>query len=77
MPTNTSSGLAGLTPEFCNHRQATAIFGLSRSHLYLLSEEGKIKSVSLRERGRSKGKRLFVADSIRDFLTRHIVEARP
>ncbi|MEI6033117.1 MAG: hypothetical protein WCS65_02400 [Verrucomicrobiae bacterium] len=52
---------------------ATALFGLSRSHLYLLAEQGKIKSVSLRERNKIKGKRLFVADSIRDFLTAHIV----
>lgn len=73
MTTTTSNGLAGISPEFCNHRQATALFGLSRSHLYLLAEQGKIKSVSLRERNKVKGKRLFVADSIRDFLTAHIV----
>ena len=68
-----STQQAGLSPEFVNHRQAGALFGLSRSHLYLLAGEGKIKSVSLRERNKTKGKRLFVADSIRDFLTAHIV----
>lgn len=61
------------SPEFVNHRQATALFGLSRSHLYLLCNEKKIKTVSLRERGKTKGKRLFVVASIRDFLNRHIV----
>jgi len=62
-------------PEFINHHQATAIFGLSRSHLYTLAQCGKIKSVSLRERNKTKGKRLFVADSIREFLTANIQEA--
>jgi hypothetical protein len=61
-------------PEFINHHQATALFGLSRSHLYQLVQSGKIKSVSLRERNKIKGKRLFVADSIRDFLTANIEE---
>ncbi len=74
MTTKTAAGLVGLAPEFCNHHQATALFGLSRSHLYLLAEQGKIQSVSLRERNKIKGKRLFVTDSIRAFLTRHIVE---
>lgn len=64
----------GLDPEFVNHRQATALFGLSRSHLYLLAERGKIRSVSLRERGKTKGKRLFVTDSVRGYLNDNIVE---
>jgi hypothetical protein len=61
-------------PEFINHHQATAIYGLSRSLLYQLVQAGKIKSVSLRERNKIKGKRLFVADSIREFLTANIEE---
>ena len=69
----TNNGQAGVNPEFVNHHTASALFGLSRSHLYLLAEQGKIKSVSLRERNKIKGKRLFVADSIRNFLTAHIV----
>ena len=50
------------------------MFGLSRSHLYQLVQSGKIKSVSLRERNKIKGKRLFIADSIREFLTANIEE---
>jgi hypothetical protein len=72
-----SIGQAAISqPEFINHHQATAIFGLSRSHLYQLVQAGKIKSVSLRERNKIKGKRLFIADSIREFLTANIEEAR-
>jgi hypothetical protein len=63
-----------ISPEFINHHQATAIFGLHRSHLYQLVQAGKIKSVSLRERNKIKGKRLFIADSIREFLTANIEE---
>jgi hypothetical protein len=70
-----SRQLAGIvSPEFINHHQATTIFGLHRSHLYQLVQAGKIKSVSLRERNKIKGKRLFVADSIREFLTANIEE---
>ena len=61
-------------PEFMNHHQATAVFGLSRSHLYKLCNEGKIKSVSLREENKIKGKRIFVAESIREFLNANIEE---
>ena len=70
-----SIGQAAISqPEFINHHQATAIYGLSRSLLYQLVQAGKIKSVSLRERNKIKGKRLFVADSIREFLTANIEE---
>ena len=70
-----SRQLGGIvSPEFINHHQATAMFGLSRSHLYQLAQAGKIKSVSLRERNKIKGKRLFIADSIREFLTANIEE---
>ena len=72
--TNSTGQAAISQPEFINHHQATAIFGVSRSHLYQLVQAGKIKSVSLRERNKIKGKRLFVADSIREFLTANIEE---
>jgi hypothetical protein len=44
------------------------MFGLNRSYLYRLVSQGKIRSVSLRERGRLHGKRLFDVQSIRHFL---------
>jgi hypothetical protein len=72
--TNSIGQAAQYQPEFINHHQATAIFGLSRSYLYQLVQSGKIKSVSLRERNKIKGKRLFIADSIREFLTANIEE---
>ncbi len=58
--------------EFVNHKLATKIFGISRSYLYQLAAAGRIKTVSLRQRGQIKGKRLFVVDSIRTYLLQHI-----
>ena len=55
-------------PEFADHRTARALFGLSRSYLYNLASERKIRSVSLRKPGALKGRRLFDCASIRKFL---------
>ena len=55
-------------PEWVDAKGAEFYFGLKRSHLYQLKDAGKIRSVSLRERGKASGKRVFFYDSIRDFL---------
>ena len=55
-------------PEFADHRTARVLFGLSRSYLYNLASERKIRSVSLRKPGALKGRRLFDCASIREFL---------
>lgn len=44
--------------------------GFSRSKLYLLDAEKKIRSVSIREPGQIKGTRLFHLQSILDFIER-------
>lgn len=44
--------------------------GFSRAKLYELAGDGKIRSVSIREKGRSKGTRLFHLGSILDFVAR-------
>ena len=46
------------TPEFCDSKQVKALFGLCRSHAYLLAQEGEIRSVCLRRPGATRGKRL-------------------
>lgn len=56
-------------PEFADHRTARALFGLSRSYLYNLANERKIRSVSIRKPGALKGRRLFDCASIREFIT--------
>ena len=58
--------------EFCGHKEIRALFGISRSHLYRLHDEGLIRSVSLRSRGRMRGRRLFEVASIRELLHRNL-----
>jgi len=60
-------------PEFADHRTARALFGLSRSYLYNLANERKIRSVSIRKPGALKGRRLFDCASIRAFLDASVV----
>jgi predicted DNA-binding transcriptional regulator AlpA len=57
------------SPEFIDAKGVREIFGISRSHAYRLSQEGLIKSVSLRPPGAIKGKRLWVVDSVRQYIT--------
>ena len=57
-----------IDPEFVDFSGLEAGWGIKRSLAYQLLNDGKIKGVSLRRRGRSRGKRLFSVDSIRQFL---------
>jgi hypothetical protein len=66
------ANLAGQDPEFLDARGVEGRFSIRRSLLYELINGGQIKSVSLRRRGRSRGKRLFAVDSIREFLRKQM-----
>jgi hypothetical protein len=57
-----------LTPEFCRMSDLRVLFGITRSMAYLLIDEGKIKSVSLRRPGNVKGVRLVHVASVREYL---------
>jgi hypothetical protein len=61
-----------MQPEFCGFQEARQLFGLSRSHLYRLADAGQIKSVVLRGKGKLRGRRLFVVESIRALLLANI-----
>ncbi len=54
--------------EFCDSPGAKARFGLGRTYLYQLLEQGLIEGVSLRKKGAQKGKRLWGVASIRRYL---------
>ena len=45
--------------------------GLSRSYLYVLIAEGKVRSVVLRRNGRATGARLVSAASLNAFIESH------
>jgi hypothetical protein len=62
--------------EFCDNPGAFNRFGLRRSFLYGLYEQGLIKGVSLRKRGAARGKRLWSIDSIRSYLASQMDSAK-
>ncbi len=63
-----TANVAGEDVEFLDAQGVHARFSIRRSLLYELDNDGLVLSVSLRRRGRSRGKRLFSVDSIRAFL---------
>ena len=70
------ASVAGQDPEFLDAFGVQARFGIKRSLLYALLSEGLVRGVSLRLRGRTRGKRLFAVDSIREFLRKQMEEAK-
>lgn len=48
--------------------QAVAIFGIGRTKLYELIASKRIKSVSIRDRGKTRGTRLVSYDGLSEFL---------
>lgn len=62
--------------EFCDSPGAKSRFGLGRTYLYSLLEQGLIRGVSLRKRGQTKGKRLWDVESIRRFLNSRMEDAQ-
>jgi hypothetical protein len=61
-------GASQIEPEFIDVDGLRRAFGIKRSLAYQLLADGAIKGVSLRRRGRIRGKRLFSVDSVRAFL---------
>jgi hypothetical protein len=55
-------------PEFVDSKGLRALFGISRSQGYYLSDAGLVKTVCLRRPGTTRGKRLWDAQSVREFL---------
>jgi hypothetical protein len=55
-------------PEWLRIPDAVRLFSLGRSTIYILLQEGKIKSANLVRRGNVRGRRLLEANSIRIYL---------
>lgn len=75
LDTTPHSAAVSALPEFADHQTARKLFSLSRSYLYLLADERKIRSVSIRKPGALKGRRLFDCASIREYLASQSVSA--
>lgn len=48
--------------------QATALFGIGRTKLYELIKSKRIKSVSIRDRGKTRGTRLVSYEGLSEFI---------
>jgi len=72
----TIGGVQVVGPEFVGYAEARALFGLSRTHLYKLGKEGQVKTVSLRAKGTTRGRRLYSVDSIRALLNAAMEETK-
>lgn len=60
--------LTALKAEWCDAKEVHARFGISRTPLYGLINDGLVRTSSLQKEGSQRGKRLFHCQSIRDYL---------
>ena len=60
-------------PEFLRPADVYSRYRIKRGMLYRLIESGKVRSVCLRERGKVRGARLVVHDSLRAYIFSHEV----
>ncbi len=65
---DTNKSVYASKPEWLRIQQASALFGVGRTKLYELIGSGRIKTVSMRERGQTRGTRLISYDSLSEYL---------
>jgi hypothetical protein len=63
--------------EFTDAHGLRSMFGIGRSLAYQLVSEGAIRSISLRRKGNTRGKRLFNVASVREFLSKQRGDVAP
>ena len=54
--------------------EAVRLYGISKTKFFMLAKEGKITSVSLREKGQTKATRLYHAPSIDAYIRSFLPE---
>jgi len=62
-------------PEFGRVQDVQRLFGIKRGILYRMINEGKVKSVCLREPGNKLGVRLIHLASVRDYINQQMQSA--
>jgi hypothetical protein len=73
MDTAATYDTKNIEPEFLRPADVYSRYRIKRGMLYRLIESGKVRSVCLRERGKVRGARLVVHDSLRAFIFSHEV----
>jgi hypothetical protein len=71
-PRSPSGVAVSAATEWTDFHGVLLLFGLRRSTAYHLSNEGLIRSVSLRHANEKRGKRLFHVPSIREYLNERL-----
>jgi hypothetical protein len=66
--TETTARCEPLRPEWLRIADAIRVSSVGRSKLYQLIDEGKVRSVCLRERDKVRGIRLINAKSLSDYI---------
>lgn len=66
--TQEDSSFTETKPEWIRIPEAVRIFGIFRTKFYMLINEGRFTSVSLRERFQIRGTRLINYDSLNDYI---------
>lgn len=66
--------LPDINSEFCRMGDLRRLFALTRSHAYILANEGHIKTISLRRKGLARSVRLVSTASVRAYLSRLMAE---
>lgn len=67
-PTDGTARQGVLKPEWIRPKDVPRLFGIGRSRVYEMIAEGRIKTVSLRQRGQKHGTRLISYDSLAAYL---------
>jgi hypothetical protein len=65
---------SALKPIWLRDKQAVTIYNISRTKLWQLQKQGKIRSVSLTEPGMARATRLFDAKSIEVYIESFLPE---
>lgn len=76
-PRSPSGVVVSAATEFTDYHGVLELFGLRRSTAYHLDRQGLITSVSLKENGEKRGKRLFYVPSIRAYLNSKLGNEQP
>jgi hypothetical protein len=67
-PEQSIGACSPMKPEWLRLPDAIRVSGIGRSTLYQLLNDGSVRSVVLRKRGRQRGIRLISADSLRTYI---------
>jgi hypothetical protein len=64
----TSENLPAIPPKYMDPDRVDAVYSITNGKLYPLIKSGRVKSITLCEPGKSRGKRLVLVSSLEEYL---------